>query len=196
MSITVRGLQFSLLMLILTISFQSQIVAAQPYDTLQWRSSRTLSWNDFKGRAEKFSEDDALTKSSIVVSFEFVRPGNINYEIHAVFHYYGSWAKDYAKSDRLLTHEQTHFNITELFARKIRKELSETEYVPGKFKTTLDAIYNKYEEEWKNYQRVYDKQTNQGINQKAQKEWDKKINDELELLKTYTNPKVTKPIVR
>lgn len=196
MSITVRGLQFSLLMLILTISFQSQIVTAQPYDTLQWRPSRTLSWNDFKGRAEKFSEDDALTKSSIVVSFEFVRPGNINYEIHAVFHYYGSWVKDYAKSERLLMHEQTHFNITELFARKIRKELSETEYVPGKFKTTLDAIYNKYEAEWKNYQRVYDKQTNQGINQKAQKEWDKKINDELELLKNYSNPKVTKPIVR
>jgi transketolase len=183
-------------MLILTISFQSQIVTAQPYDTLQWRPSRTLSWNDFKGRAEKFSEDDALTKSSIVVSFEFVRPGNINYEIHAVFHYYGSWVKDYAKSERLLMHEQTHFNITELFARKIRKELSETEYVPGKFKTTLDAIYNKYEAEWKNYQRVYDKQTNQGINQKAQKEWDKKINDELELLKNYSNPKVTKPIVR
>lgn len=187
------------LILLITLActcLHGNLAAAQPYDTLQWRPTRTLNWNDFKGRADRFSEDDALTKSSIIVSFEFARPGNINYEIRAVFHYYGSWAKDYAKSDRLLQHEQTHFNITELFARKIRKELTETEYVPGKFKTTLDAIYAKYEEEWKNYQRVYDKQTNQGINQKAQKEWDKKINDELEQLKDYANPKVKKVIVR
>jgi hypothetical protein len=178
------------------VIFHASDVAAQPYDTLQWRPSRALNWNDFKGRVEKFSEDDALTKSSIVVSFEFVRPGHINYEIHAVFNYYGSWVKDYAKTDRLLLHEQTHFNITELFARKIRKELSETDYVPGKFKSILDEIYTKYEVEWKAYQRVYDKQTNQGVNTKAQKEWDKKVLDELELYKNYADPQVLKPIIR
>ncbi len=182
--------------LLTCILFHTSSVAAQPYDTLQWRPSRTLSWNDFKGRAEKFSEDDALTKSSIVVSFEFARPGHINYEIRAVFHYYGSWAKDYAKTERLLLHEQTHFNITELFARKIRKELSETDYVPGKFKSTLDEIYSKYETEWKAYQRVYDKQTNQGVNTKAQKEWDNKVLDELLQYKDYSESRVRKQIVR
>ncbi len=168
---------------------------AQPYDTLQWRSSRNLQWSDFKGKADKFSDNDALTKSSIIVSFEFVRPGHINYTIMAVFHYYGSWAKDYAQTDALLRHEQTHYNITELYARKIRKALYETDYVPGKFKTILDNLYNKYEEEWKDYQRLFDKQTSRGTNASAEKEWERKVQEELLQYKEYAAPQVRKPVV-
>ncbi|MFN9495391.1 MAG: hypothetical protein ACK570_04380, partial [Bacteroidota bacterium] len=98
----IRFLLSTIACLLFTCIFLNTGLAnAQPYDTLQWRSVRVLSWADFRGRADKFSDNDALTKSSIVVSFEFVRPGDINYEIRAVFHYYGSWVKDYAKTDRL-----------------------------------------------------------------------------------------------
>lgn len=193
----IRVLLSTIACLLFTCIFLNTGLAnARPYDTLQWRSVRVLSWADFRGRADKFSDNDALTKSSIVVSFEFVRPGDINYEIRAVFHYYGSWVKDYAKTDRLLLHEQNHFNITELFARKIRKELSETEYVPGKFKSMLDSIYTKYEREWKSYQFIYDKQTNHGINPNAQKEWSEKVAAELKLYDAFTNPNIRIPIVR
>jgi len=48
-----------------------------------------------------------------------------------------------AKTDYLLNHEQRHFDIAEIFARKLRKELEEYTFNKNNLKE-IENLYKKY----------------------------------------------------
>ena len=91
------------------------------------------------------------------------------------------------KTDYILQHEQGHFDITELFARKLAKELKEYKFNPRKYQDDVSKIYKKLMDEKEEYQNKYDKETDFSRNKEQQAEWLEKIKDELDELDEYAN---------
>ena len=78
-----------------------------------------------------------------------------------------------------MQHEQGHFDITELYARKLDDAIREYSFNPKKFKTDLDQIYKEIMEEKEEVQNQYDLDTDFSRNPEKQSEWLKKIQREL-----------------
>lgn len=91
-----------------------------------WNQDKKLEWKDFTGVLDPNLFGNALTSYKIEIIPENVlvdAEDNIqNYEnltVVAKFYKDKSWAT--SRTDGLLAHEQLHFDIAELYARKIRK---------------------------------------------------------------------------
>ena len=76
-------------------------------------------------------------------------------------------------------HEQGHFDITEIYARKLDNALRDYNFNPKRFKTDLDEIYKDIMEEKEELQNQYDLETDYSRNKEKQTEWLKKIQKEL-----------------
>jgi len=76
-------------------------------------------------------------------------------------------------------HEQGHFDITEIYARKLDNALREYNFNPKRFKTDLDEIYKDIMEEKEELQNQYDLETDYSRSKEKQAEWLKKIQKEL-----------------
>ncbi len=148
-------------------------------DYIVWGETE-ISWKDFKGHAPSNKKFAAGTYAGI--SFAIQQNGDI--KAFAFFSKHNSWQKH--TSDYTLIHEKYHFTIVELFARKIRKDLKEQRIC---FDTT--KIFNEYVAKvWTQVEKMqneYDVETNHSINQKSQKDWQIKIDDEMDNLKDYKN---------
>lgn len=156
-----------------------------------WKQDLKLTWNDFQGEINKSSEYKAMTFATVKAVPIFYSKDSIVYTITSNFEKKLSWSKDKSSSS-LLKHEQLHFDIAELVARKMRfdcsklkiKELKKTyselsyifDYYTGKY---IDSLDNKY-----------DIETNHGTIEKKQKDWELKIAKELKSLDKYSNTRV------
>jgi len=158
-------------------------------ENIPWQADRTLSWSDFKGDlslSRSFPEENvALTSSGIYYKFGF-DGYKTYYKVFAFFNPKQSWVKPKKADKNHLKHEQVHFDITELYARKIRKTLSENTFQKHdnkKFENIVKTNISAMEE----MQKLYDSETEHSINAEAQKQWNIKIKTELEKLKNYEN---------
>lgn len=87
-----------------------------------WQDS-VLSSNDFLAVPDSSSKYSAISSLGIK-SFNIVNnKSGYSFDLVAVFNKSKSWIKN-NKSQNLLVHEQVHFDIFEVYTRKIRKELS------------------------------------------------------------------------
>ncbi len=82
--------------------------------------------------------------------------------------------------------------LLKLYARKLKKKLSETKFRsnPDKIKEKYDRIFDKMYKELNYYQDLYDKETDFSRDEVRQKEWKEKVARELEELEEYTNPEL------
>jgi hypothetical protein len=151
---------------------------------IDWSPTQKLTWEDFKAPPDMNCRNAALTASAI--QFNFTYDGQLKYTITCQFDKNKSWGK--VKTDYILSHEQGHFDITEIFARKLNKSLAE--YTVGNVKSLnkdLNKIYESTMHQLNNMQNVYDSETNFSINKEKQAEWLEKINKELKDLNNYAN---------
>ena len=128
--------------LLITIClFATSLSIAQPSDFdakrfIEWNEHYKLSWDHFENTVDDGRFGDAGTAVKIIAKPYFVGK-SIEYNVYALFDRQKSWA--FEKDDALLAHEQLHFDIAELYARKIRKKVEELR--KGKIKELSD--YNK-----------------------------------------------------
>ena len=107
------------------------------------------------------------------------------YKVKAVFNRYKSWTLDTTKY--ILAHEQLHFDIGELYARKLRKAikvLSKKYEMADKY---VQSVIDKLLAERTLRDDNYDHDTIHGLIKESQHEWAKKIYGELEQLKEYAS---------
>ncbi len=98
-------------------------------------------------------------------------------------YFYKSISWSISKDSVLLSHEQLHFDIWELFIRKLRmgyKELSENNVYDN---AAYDNLYTQIFDSCMDMQNEYDKEVR--FNKPKQQEWINKINNELKELKEY-----------
>ncbi len=164
-------------------------VMAQENEKLSWYQEKPLSWSDFKASPKKHLPYKANTNSGLSFSWnstESISGIELNYEVRSNFYTNRSWVKEIEEVDYLLAHEQLHFDITELHARKLRKALES--YEPNeKMKKELDAIYSKVEKQRRQMQTQFDKETNHSINKEAEFKWRVFIKQELDKLSEFSN---------
>jgi predicted secreted Zn-dependent protease len=94
-----------------------------------------------------------------------------------------SWTK--TSSDTILTHEKRHFDITEIYARKLRKAFKEKRFSQSTLNKESKALFNSINKELNKQQVLYDKETNHSINRQQQLNWESKIEKELNALSEY-----------
>jgi hypothetical protein len=161
-------------------------------ESFTWEAERKLIWADFKGRPDRNSEAVALTASGLTFGYS-ITTSNKNIvgftaTIEAHFYPRKSWYfKDKANA-YILAHEQLHFDITELYARKFRKEL-EGMVTNNNIKRQLDQLHQSINEDLDITQKTYDFETNHSINIEAQKYWNDFIAKELQKLDKYKSDK-------
>ncbi|MFT6715445.1 MAG: putative secreted Zn-dependent protease, partial [Saprospiraceae bacterium] len=149
--------------------------------------NKALTWDDFKGRVERGSKYAANTSSGFNYNASMVGD-SMRIILPTIFHPRQSWVKKKQKSAYLLKHEQVHFDITELFVRKMRKEILYRAYNLKKFNKNVSKILKKYSRESSSFQNQYDKETKHSLNKEAQEKWNQIVAKSLSELEAYKNP--------
>jgi predicted Zn-dependent protease len=188
-----RVLASFLLSLIFTIcsSFQQQDVG----ETITWSPDAKLTWSDFHKSLTGNSIEASYSVCGINISANPEKVDDHTYliDVHAFFSKTLS-SKTTEKdilTNNVLKHEQGHFDITEWYARKIRKELSEATYTnTDDFFSQVQNIYNKVNSECTAKQKEYDRATNHSMNVKGQERWNKTIADGLAQYANYTDTRI------
>lgn len=160
-------------------------------DAVAWSAARRLRWSDFASGAPKTGTGDegALTAYSI---FYGVRCTGETFEFRAVagFLPHESWVKpevvaDRAMSERTLRHEQTHFDLTEVFSRRLRKAFGDLYQPCRRADTDLDGLASQYVRAEKAEQQRYDEETHHGLVAAEQTVWDRQVAGDLASLAKY-----------
>ena len=154
-------------------------------DVIVWNEEVALSWSDFKGRAKNNKDHIAMSRCGIhMEQSSYTLPqGKPTYSFYAFFEPESSWYLKDKVTDKTLLHEQLHFDIAELYARKLRKIFSEREVDPASSKSVFDKTYKKY----RRMQQQYDKETKNGTYEQAQRNWFLKIKNELKQNSEFKN---------
>ena len=170
-----------LLFIILALTLQPADSGSERY--LTWAAEEKLSWNDFMGDPDISTEMKAHTNSKL--KFRWTCDNNkLNFTVSASFDRHTSWKKADV-TDHLLAHEQLHFDITELYARKLRKAVLELEnpcVLPG---ADLKALAKTFHIAWKEREEAYDMESDHSMDLVVQAEWAAMIAKELEALSAF-----------
>lgn len=156
--------------------------AQQEGNFVDW-SDKRLDWDDFKASPVKNSDAAALTATHLGFSYSLSN-NRVSYEIICRFDKTKSWGL--VKTEWILKHEQGHFDIAEIFARKLKRELAAYQFNKKTFQKDLDAIYQRVIEEKEAFQLSYDTETDYSRNKRKQLEWLKKIEGILEETQSYS----------
>ena len=175
-------------LLLAILCFSSFGVKTNNDDVIQWKSSYRLNWNDFKAAPPPNAANAALTSSGILIKFTS-NGESLTYEISCNFVKTSSWGR--VKNDHILSHEQGHFDIAEIYARKLNKELKEYCYNDRSVGKDVNTIYKTVMGELLDMQNLYDQQTDYSRNFGQQKEWLVKIDNYLDDLKAYAGYRYT-----
>jgi len=156
--------------------------SADSNEIIYWSPNYKLDWNDFKGQPRfDYQSISALTSSGIV-HYKGCKDGEITFKVQAYFEKDESWVKDEARTEHHLSHEQIHFDITELAARRLRKSLKERRFQCGE-EAEFETFVSSYLDNWRSEQKAFDLMTRHSLDKEQQDEWFYKINMELSLLK-------------
>ncbi|HEY4150507.1 MAG TPA: DUF922 domain-containing protein [Chitinophagaceae bacterium] len=156
-------------------------------DTIRWSASRRLVWNDFKGKPDGTRDDAALTSSGIGFGYSYSDRDGFTWHIAGLFDKEKSWVK--MKDDYILAHEQGHFDITEIFARRLNKELKEYKVSKDRVQKDAPAIYQAIMKEQFEMENRYDDETDNSRKKDKQAAWLEKIRNELNGLERYADYK-------
>lgn len=156
--------------------------------TITWNESYNLSWSDFQGPAKVDTDAVATTASGITFSYSIKKSSKriVGYKTKIFAHFYPekSWYRPEHADKHILAHEQFHFNITELHARKFRQRVAQIA-ISSSLNTQLDKIHQDINKELSKLQEQYDAETDFSRNFEQQARWQKYIQDELDKLSKY-----------
>ncbi len=168
------GIRFLLICLVLATAVKS---SGQEENTIKWDPEYKLRWSDFKARPQENSPVAAITASGISYRFSAMESNGkmeVDCTIESFFYPGSSWYKPETANDIILSHEQLHFDISELFARKMRARVANYSF-SSNVKAEMNQIYEQILKEMRVFQKRYDEETNFSREVAIQVEWTNKI---------------------
>jgi hypothetical protein len=150
---------------------------------IDWSANRRLDWNDYKCSPDPNSDAAATTTTYLGLEYKYSSDNSFTYKIDCKFSKDKSWGL--YKNNHILGHEQGHFDITEIFARKLNKVISEYRVNKRTYQRDLESIYNDITREKEDFQNQYDEETDYSRNKVRQAEWLRKIDNTLEEYQDY-----------
>lgn len=150
---------------------------------IPWSNEKLLCWDDFLCDPKKGTDAVASTSTSLGIAYQ-MQDGQLTYDITCSFSKDRSWGL--MKTDYILAHEQGHFDITEIFARKLNEALQNYQFNKRTFKKDISEIYQSVVKQKEEYQKMYDGETDHSRNKKVQYDWLEKIQQLLEETEAYS----------
>ncbi|MFH2095762.1 MAG: hypothetical protein ABIJ16_08660 [Bacteroidota bacterium] len=154
-----------------------------------WDTDNTISWDDFK-KVRSLPGNEAAT-IHVAISFSYEYSGKSADILIRTYMDPGksvSIRKD--ETDLLLIHEKKHFDLQEVFSRKMRKQMTEYPYIISTLQKDLNKIFDDNIHECAKEQRLYDKETKHSVDTVMQKKWNEKIDSLLIEYNDFAEPKI------
>ena len=155
---------------------------------IPWTKDRPLTWDDFKGKKPHKSKFAAATASFIHYKLDRYSEDSIDVKVYCLFIAKKSWKKSKNPTPYLLKHEQLHFDITELYTRKLRQSFNEYQLAHGRnsaSKLRFSLLSERNRRSWHHCQNKYDRQTKHSLRRAVQEKWNKKIAEQLVELSVF-----------
>lgn len=154
------------------------------YETeFTWTPERRLSWDDFRGPVQPYSSDNIAAATFCAIGFETntVSQNNptLRVNVFNTFYTRKSWIREEEKNPEILAHEQGHFDLCELYTRKLRERMSNVKVDVASLRATLKGIYAQLQQEYQERQQLYEDETNHGLIYDQQDRWEAMITQEL-----------------
>jgi hypothetical protein len=155
---------------------------------IEWRDHYKLTWSQFRGQPKTNTAAVAVTASGITFEYSVkesdMRIVSFDAKVYAHFYPNKSWYIKEEGNAHILAHEQLHFDITELYARKFRKQLLQLK-VTNNLKSQLRTMQEQINSEWAVTQNRYDKESDNSVNKEFQMKWNTYITQELTKLDAF-----------
>lgn len=162
---------------------------------IYYSKERDLKWLDFQGKVDigstSFSLATAASKIDVLIRRVY-QGDTLKFLVLNRFDKLVSWVKQpYDTSSYLLKHEQLHFDISELYARKIRRSLADIQsncqlLENFDFKNEVNKILDECDLR----DEKYDFETHHGVLKEEQARWSRQIKNELIELEQYSDDTV------
>jgi hypothetical protein len=157
-------------------------VSAQEEEAILWSPEYRLTWDDFKGTPPSSGSVAATTASGISYYFSSTETNGkmeVDFTVRTYFYPQKSWYKPEICNAVILSHEQLHFDIAEMFARKMRQQLAATRFTSN-IKAEVREIYEQINRELADFQRQYDRETDFSRYVAQQEAWNDAIKEALD----------------
>jgi hypothetical protein len=141
-------------------------------EIIPWQPERKLNWEDFLCAPQKQGDAVASTSTSLGIAYQ-VKNGELTYSITCNFSKKKSWGL--LRTEYILAHEQAHFDITELHARKLYQALAGYQFNAETFKKDIASIYERIVKEKEDMQEAYDTETDHSRRKAVQYAWFERI---------------------
>jgi hypothetical protein len=161
-----------LLLLFVTFSPLLSLSQEKNEELVYWSPGQRLTWNDYKGKADPSTGAAASTATYLGIDYNF-SPAGLSYKITCSFSKTRSWGLH--KNEHILNHEQGHFDIAEIFARKLNMQMTAYKFNRNTYQQDLKKIYQDIVNEKEEMQNTYDEETDHSIKKDKQEEWLVKI---------------------
>jgi hypothetical protein len=174
-----------------------------PYDSIPnlksltiWDEEMKLSKGHFQGKIPKDKSVDggSSTAAAAIVSYFIckykISENKIDVYSFAVMDKKLTWKRKGGLSNELLAHEKSHFDISEIYSRKLKKHIKGLKINNSNCTETIKAAYEKYWGLMRAAQVKYDKETAHSINEETQKLWELKIKEELDSTHLFGSPRI------
>ena len=160
---------------------------------IAWQPGIKLTWSDFVATLDPKSNYWAYTYTLLNYKWTCDTYGNVTVTVDCSLDLSKSWKRtDKNLTPALLQHEQLHFDIAELHARKLRQAFdlytAYHKYSPA-LAGDLKKIFDKIIVESNGYNALYDNESDHSLNKLQQWEWNKKITADLWSLSIFASKK-------
>ena len=179
----------SIILTLLLLSFQ---VNDEEY--IYWSKSNKLKWSYFTSKTSSGNNVKGAYIFTDINCYADFLGNDIKVFVTARMQRCNSWVVESDKSDYLLNHEQRHFDLAEVYSRRIKKELNDFEDLNIKnddFEIQFNATVSKLLDEFDKIQTQYDQETKHSHNKVKQTEWDKYIDRQLKIYEEYSEDSIT-----
>jgi hypothetical protein len=171
----------------LTETIEAQIAKD---DAIPWGQRRPLTWADFQGRPPATTGSVAAETAYTLIQGARCTGSTFESRVVAAFRPKDSWVRQAmlrtpADSARALRHEQTHFDLTEVHARRLRRYFAEL-MAPCRLATgDLENSAARIGRDEKAAQAQYDAETDHGRAATQQTRWERDVAAQLQTLTKF-----------
>ncbi|MFB9052474.1 DUF922 domain-containing protein [Formosa undariae] len=153
-------------------------------EAIIWTRDRALKLSDFQAKVDTTTSKKAITGANIIIVPYAFKNGKYEYHVLAKFHKDISWIN--TKSEYILKHEQVHFDIAELYARKMRRDIDKIKKSAGDvLQSDYRRIHKSLFRSYYYFQKQYDDQTHHSTDHEEQVRWNAIVADELKKLEHF-----------
>jgi len=142
---------------------------------ITWTAARRLTWRDFQGTPPEDGSEGAMTSYTLYSAWK-CRGAAFEFRVVAGFRPRQSWVKAVVLNDTtqrrtVLGHEQTHFDLSEVHARIMRRAFRGLQRPCSMSDGDLSGMVRRLIQAEKAEQRRYDAETNHGLRASQQAAW-------------------------